>query len=109
VQLLWALALLRLSTYPLSCQKRTYKHILLIIPGPPCELLRPGKHDSLSACAAVCMCVRAGVVREVYQGKATKFTCSGLKPAEYVLSVKAAYDDGSTLWSDSRAYRTNML
>lgn len=56
------------------------------------------------------MCVCAGVVREVYQGKATKFTCSGLKPAaEYVLSVKAAYDDGSTLWSNSRAYRTNML
>jgi hypothetical protein len=49
-------------------------------------------------------------VREVYQGKATKFTCSGLKPAaEYVLSVKLAYDDGSTLWSDSKAYHTKML
>lgn len=52
----------------------------------------------------------AGVVREVYQGKATSFTCTGLKPAaEYVLSVKVTYDDGSTLWSDSRAYRTKML
>jgi len=49
-------------------------------------------------------------VREVYQGKATSFTCTGLKPAaEYVLSVKVTYDDGSTLWSDSRAYRTKML
>lgn len=59
---------------------------------------------------SVVLCVFAGVVREVYQGKAARFTCTGLKPAaEYVLSVKATYDDGSTLWSDSKACRTNML
>lgn len=52
----------------------------------------------------------AGVVREVYQGKATSFTCTGLKPAaEYVLSVKVTYEDSSTLWSDSKAYHTKML
>jgi hypothetical protein len=50
------------------------------------------------------------VVREVYNGKAARFKCTGLKPAAaYVLSVKATYDDGSTLWSDSKACRTNML
>lgn len=49
-------------------------------------------------------------MREVYQGKATKFTCTGLKPAaEYVLSVKVTYEDSSTLWSDSKAFRTKML
>lgn len=62
------------------------------------------------ACAwlpAVCC---AGVVREVYRGKATSFTCTGLKPAaEYVLSVKATYEDSSTLWSDSKVYHTKML
>lgn len=54
--------------------------------------------------------MHAGVVREVYQGKATQFTCTNLKSAaEYILSVKATYDDGSTLWSDSKAYHTSML
>jgi hypothetical protein len=61
-------------------------------------------------CCCVLSCPAAGVVREVYQGKAASFACSGLKPAAvYVLSVKVTYDDGSTLWSDSRAYRTKML
>lgn len=56
------------------------------------------------------MPVVAGVVHEVYQGKNTQYTCTGLKPAAvYVLSVKVTYDDGSILWSDSKAYRTKML
>jgi hypothetical protein len=50
------------------------------------------------------------VVREVYQGRSTSFTCSGLRPAtEYVLCVKATYDDTSFLWSASKGFHTTML
>lgn len=51
-------------------------------------------------------------MREVHQGRAacTTFTCTGLRPSSgYVLVVKATYDDGSLLWSESKAYHTKML
>mmetsp|Transcript_17491 Transcript_17491/g.44035 ORF Transcript_17491/g.44035 Transcript_17491/m.44035 type:complete len:628 (-) Transcript_17491:2367-4250(-) len=48
-----------------------------------------------------------GVVKDVYQGKERRFKVTGLKPAtEYILCVKALYDDGSFLWSESKAYMT---
>jgi len=50
-----------------------------------------------------------GVVKDVYQGKEQRFRITGLKPnTEYILCVKAIYDDGSFLWSESRAYMTKM-
>ena len=34
---------------------------------------------------------------------------TGLKPGtEYILCVKAIYDDGSFLWSESKAYMTKI-
>ena len=34
---------------------------------------------------------------------------TGLKPGtEYILCVKAIYDDGSFLWSESKAYVTRI-
>jgi hypothetical protein len=57
----------------------------------------------LPCCSLVC----AGVAREVFQGKALSHTVTGLKPAaEYVFCVKATYDDGSFVWSESKAFTT---
>lgn len=48
-----------------------------------------------------------GVVKDVYQGTETRFRITGLKSAtEYIMCVKALYDDGSFLWSESKAYKT---
>ncbi|GLC41598.1 hypothetical protein PLESTF_000274300 [Pleodorina starrii] len=48
-----------------------------------------------------------GVVKDVYQGRESRFRVTGLKSnTEYILCVKAIYDDGSFLWSESKAYRT---
>lgn len=50
-----------------------------------------------------------GVVKDVYQGKEMRFKITGLKPnTEYILCVKAIYDDGSFLWSESKAYMTKI-
>ena len=41
------------------------------------------------------------------QGTETRFRITGLKSAtEYIMCVKALYDDGSFLWSESKAYKT---
>ena len=43
------------------------------------------------------------------QGKDLKFRVGGLKPnTEYIMCVKAIYDDGSFLWSESKAYMTKI-
>ncbi len=43
------------------------------------------------------------------QGRETRFKIAGLKSnTEYILCVKAIYDDGSFLWSESKAYQTKM-
>ncbi len=50
-----------------------------------------------------------GVVREAYSGKATSHRVAALRPnAEYVFCVKATYDDGTFLWSESKAFRTRI-
>lgn len=50
-----------------------------------------------------------GVVKDVYQGPEQRFRIVGLKAnTEYILCVKAIYDDGSFLWSESKAYMTRM-
>jgi len=50
-----------------------------------------------------------GVVKDVYQGKEQRFKITGLKPnTEYILCVKAIYDDGSFLWSESKGYTTKI-
>ncbi len=50
-----------------------------------------------------------GVVKDCYQGKETRFRVTGLKPhTEYILCVKAIYEDGSFLWSESKAYTTSV-
>lgn len=49
----------------------------------------------------------SGMVKEVYSGKNKKFKAVSLKPnSEYVFCVKAIYDDGSFIWSDSQAFKT---
>ncbi|PNW80231.1 hypothetical protein CHLRE_08g383101v5 [Chlamydomonas reinhardtii] len=42
-----------------------------------------------------------------HQGRESRFRVTGLKSnTEYIMCVKALYDDGSFLWSESKAYRT---
>lgn len=51
----------------------------------------------------------AGCCVLLLQGKGLRHKVVGLKPnAEYVFCVKATYEDGSHLWSESRAFRTRM-
>jgi hypothetical protein len=48
-----------------------------------------------------------GGVREVAQGSMLKQFIGGLRPStEYIFCVKAIYQDGSFLWSESKAFRT---
>lgn len=48
-----------------------------------------------------------GSVREAYEGKERSFELCGLTPdTEYILAVKAVYDDASFVWSESKALRT---
>jgi hypothetical protein len=50
-----------------------------------------------------------GVVKDVYQGPESRFRITGLKPnTEYILCVKAIYDDGSFLWSESKSFQTML-
>lgn len=50
-----------------------------------------------------------GVVKDVYQGKDQRYKVTGLKPnTEYILCVKAIYNDGSFLWSESKGYMTKL-
>jgi hypothetical protein len=56
----------------------------------------------------------AGVVRDAYQGRDERFKVTGLKPNTTLCEctdipcVNASYDDGSFLWSDSKAYCTKL-
>jgi hypothetical protein len=48
-----------------------------------------------------------GAVREVAQGTMLKQFVGGLRTStEYIFCVKAIYQDGSFLWSESKAFRT---
>lgn len=51
----------------------------------------------------------SGVVKDVCQGKFDRFKVTGLRPStEYVFCVKMVFDDGSHMWSESRAYSTRF-
>eukprot|EP00891_Asterochloris_glomerata_P004088 jgi/Astpho2/4088/Aster-x1197 len=53
------------------------------------------------------MATTTGVVKDVYHGMATQFRTVGLRAnAEYIFCVKANYDDGSFIWSESKAFTT---
>ena len=53
------------------------------------------------------MATTTGVVKEVMQGKYTTYRLSGLRPnQEYIFCVKAMFDDGSFLWSESKSFCT---
>mmetsp|Transcript_33290 Transcript_33290/g.78947 ORF Transcript_33290/g.78947 Transcript_33290/m.78947 type:complete len:632 (+) Transcript_33290:204-2099(+) len=53
------------------------------------------------------MATTTGVVKEVMQGKFTTFRLTGLRPnQEYIFCVKAIFDDGSFLWSESKSFWT---
>ncbi|KAK9823106.1 hypothetical protein WJX72_000307 [[Myrmecia] bisecta] len=55
----------------------------------------------------VMMATTTGVVKDVYQGGQTACRVNGLRAnAEYVFCVKALYDDGSFLWSESKSFHT---
>ena len=48
-----------------------------------------------------------GVVKEICEGKYTRFKVMGLQPnTQYIFCVKALFGDGSFLWSDSKSFRT---
>ena len=48
-----------------------------------------------------------GVVKEICEGKYTRFKVMGLRPnTQYIFCVKALFGDGSFLWSDSKSFRT---
>jgi len=50
-----------------------------------------------------------GVVKEVCQGHYDRFRVTGLTPnSDYVFCVKAIFDDGTSLWSDSRTFQTRF-
>lgn len=51
----------------------------------------------------------SGVVKEVCQGKFDRYKVTGLRPStEYVFCVKMVFDDGTHLWSESRAFSTRF-
>jgi len=53
------------------------------------------------------MATNTGVVKEVCQGKYERFKVTGLRAnAEYIFCVKAFYDDGKHVWSESKAFCT---
>ena len=53
------------------------------------------------------MSAPVGGVREVAQGLMLRQHVPKLRPAtEYIFCVKAVYNDGSFLWSDSMAFKT---
>mmetsp|Transcript_16072 Transcript_16072/g.54796 ORF Transcript_16072/g.54796 Transcript_16072/m.54796 type:complete len:644 (+) Transcript_16072:153-2084(+) len=53
------------------------------------------------------MATNTGVVKEVCQGKYERFKVTGLRAnAEYIFCVKALYDDGKHMWSESKAFVT---
>ncbi|GBF88822.1 hypothetical protein Rsub_01723 [Raphidocelis subcapitata] len=67
----------------------------------------PGRNAERIASYKLMVATPAGAVREVYAGRATAARAGGLRPnSEYVFAVKATYDDGSFLWSESKAFRT---
>ena len=53
------------------------------------------------------MATNTGVVKEICEGKYTRFKVMGLRPnTQYIFCVKALFGDGSFLWSDSKSFRT---
>lgn len=56
------------------------------------------------------MATTTGRVKEICQGNHLRYKVVGLKAnTEYVFCVKAIYDDGSFLWSESRAFHTKIV
>eukprot|EP00854_Cymbomonas_tetramitiformis_P009252 gene9252-10959_t len=67
----------------------------------------PAKHADRIDRYKLMMATNTGVVKEVCQGKYERFKVTGLRAnAEYIFCVKAIYDDGSHLWSESKAFST---
>ena len=53
------------------------------------------------------MATNTGVVKEVCQGKYTRYKVGGLRSnTQYIFCVKAMYDDGSFIWSESKGFYT---
>jgi hypothetical protein len=49
-----------------------------------------------------------GVVKEIAQGSMLKHFIGGLRQStEYIFCVKAVYQDGSFLWSESKSFWTS--
>lgn len=69
----------------------------------------PSKNSERIERFKLMLATSTGVVKEVCQGKHHTWKVQGLKPnVEYVFCVKAVYDDGSFLWSESKAFRTKQ-
>ena len=53
------------------------------------------------------MATNTGVVKEVCQGKYTRYKVGALRSnTQYIFCVKAMYDDGSFIWSESKGFYT---
>eukprot|EP00210_Caulerpa_lentillifera_P002561 g2456.t1 len=56
------------------------------------------------------MATLSGTVKDIYQGQEQNFRLTGLRAnTEYILCVKAIYDDGSHIWSESKSYKTKAV
>ena len=67
----------------------------------------PGKNADRVHHYKLMMATNTGVVKEVCQGKYERFKVTGLRAnAEYIFCVKAIYDDGKHVWSESKAFCT---
>ena len=78
---------------------------------PTCSFLPrpPTKNTDRIQFYKLMVATSTGVVKDAYQGRDERFKITGLKPnTEYILCVKAIYDDGSFLWSDPKAYCTKL-
>ena len=85
-----------------------YQYINLCPPLPPQVAWRPPARaaDRIDHYKLL-MSTSTGVVKDVCQGKLDRYRVTGLRAStEYVFCVKAVFDDGSHMWSESKAYAT---
>jgi hypothetical protein len=67
----------------------------------------PTKNSDQIESYKLMMASPTGGVREVAQGLMLRHYLSALRPSsEYIFCVKAIYQDGSFLWSESKGFRT---
>ena len=67
----------------------------------------PTKNVDRIASYRLMLATNTGAVREVFHGNVKRYKVANLRAnTEYIFCVKAIYADGSHLWSDCKAFRT---